>query len=252
MVRCLLKYGARIQLSDEAGLSPLDLAERWRQRPRDLAQDPSVLKTRAANEEREALVRLLQGVSGKPVRTVPEQDGMHSYRLDQPFPLSDDDDETTAPRPAAAGQREPGTSQPMGGAAEGTGVAAPGAAREGYDDWAGMWGKDGRPISPPPGFDDVDLDQDGAGSGHADADSTADVLPVPAGRASEKDAEERGGQLVLEGPRAVERVERGDEADVGEESSWASADEDQPLAEDLAEREVRSTLEELRAAGTQV
>jgi len=243
VVRCMLKYGARVQLRDETGLSPLDLAERWRERPRDLARDQSVLEARAPSEEREALVKLLQGVSGKPVRTVPEQDGLDSFRLEQPIPESDDDDDETAgPWPGAAGHGHPGTSPPMGG--------ADGGAREGYDDWAGMWERDGRPISPPPGFDDIDLDEDSGGGGRDGHTTTADILPVEPGRESGKDAEEREGEVVLEGPRAVEGVKRGEVADYGEESS--GPEEDQRLADDMAEREIQSTLEELRGAGTQV
>ena len=73
VVRCLLKHGARVKLKDEMGFTPLDLAERWRQRPSDMARDPSALKTAPECTERAALVQLLRQVSDETVRSVPEQ-----------------------------------------------------------------------------------------------------------------------------------------------------------------------------------
>ena len=157
VVRCLLLHGARVLLKDEAGMSALDVAERWRQRPHDLARNASAQTCPPEDESRARLVQLLQQFSGTKARSVQEQEGLSMFRSDAPIPSQEDDDNTLAP--------------------EGEGATAAG-------EWESQLGEDGRPRSPPAGFDDREADY-GEEAEEADSQELVSVNAAPGKEGSE-------------------------------------------------------------------
>lgn len=76
----LIARGVRVMLSDESGLSPLDIAERFRVRPKDMSAEHDARKLPEPNLQREALVQLLEEASGRRARDIFEQSGVTEGR----------------------------------------------------------------------------------------------------------------------------------------------------------------------------
>ena len=85
----LLENGARVHLKDDMDLSPLDVAERWRQRPRDVRNQDDNFDPGYDGGKRKDLVDLLSSYSNKKPRDMYEQSVGNA---EDPFGLKNEDD----------------------------------------------------------------------------------------------------------------------------------------------------------------